>query len=348
MEHITTIGLDLAKNFIQIHGADAKGKTVLTKRVARKDFFKYMSNMPKCLVGMEACGGSNYIASEMIKQGFDARLMSPRKVKKYVENHKNDARDAAACAEAVGRGSMTFVPIKNQVQMEIQAIHRLRSFYIKQRTAFMNMIRGLLYESGITIPKGKKALINKLRSLIEAGGLQATHPIHCEDNLEKLREWDKEVDRYTSQLKKLAKADELCQQIETIPGIAEITATALIAKIGNGSEFKKGRELSAYLGLVPKQCSSGDKQQLLGISKHGDRYIRQLMIHGGRSCVKAAKRKDKATGLFVKNDAHSQWVRDLAEKRGVNKASVAVANKHARIVIALLKNNVEFQPDKAH
>ena len=194
MEHITTIGLDLAKNFIQIHGADAKGKTVLTKRIARKDFFKYMSNLPKCLVGMEACGGSNYIAREMLKQGFDARLMSPLKVKKYVENHKNDARDAAACAEAVGRGNMTFVPVKNQVQVEIQAIHRLRSFYVKQRTAFMNMIRGLLYEGGIIIPKGKKALINKLRSLIEEGGFQAANPINCQDSLEKLRQFDKEVE----------------------------------------------------------------------------------------------------------------------------------------------------------
>lgn len=309
MEHLTIIGLDLAKNFIQIHGTDNKGKTVLKKRIARKDFFGYMGNLQKCLVGMEACGGANYIARELIKQGFDARLISPVKVKKYVENHKNDAKDAAACAEAVGRANMTFVPVKNEVQEDIQTIHRLRSFYIKQRTAFMNMVRGILYEKGITLPKGKVALIKKLRSLIDDSCVTIANVIDCKDFLGRIAQFDKDVESYTNKLGKLAKEDALCRRIQTIPGIAEITATAVVAKISNGTEFKNGRALSAYFGLVPKQCSSGDKQLLLGISKKGDRYLRQLLIHGGRACIQAVMRRNKITGLFTKNDAHSQWVR---------------------------------------
>jgi transposase len=168
---------------------------------------------------------------------------------------------------------------------------------------------------------------------------------HLYDDLKRLNE---AIDHHTASLEKLAKNDDHCKCISTLPGIGPITATAMIAKIGNGSEFNKGRELSAYLGLVPKQHSSGDKQMLLGISKHGDRYIRQLLIHGGRSSLKAAMRKNKKTGLFEKQDEHSQWMRKLAERVGMNKASVAVANKNARMVVALLKNQAIFQPALAH
>jgi transposase len=350
MKDLKTIGIDIAKNYMQIHGADSKGKRVLKKRVTRGNFLTVMANLPNCLVGMEACGGAHYWANELIKLGFDVRLMSARKVKMYVENNKNDAKDAEACAEAVTRANMRFVAIKNAVQMEIQALHRIRSFYVKQRTGLTNMIRGILLEMGIAIPKGKSALVKHLCILLDADNVSLTdkmkNVLQClYDDLKQLNET---IGLHTKTLEKLGEEDEYCKRISTLPGVGPITATAMIAKIGNGCEFKKGRELSAYLGLVPKQHSSGEKQMLLGISKHGDRYIRQLLIHGGRSNVRAALRKNKQTGLFEKQDEHSLWIRKLVERIGINKASVAVANKNARMVVALLKNKTTFQAKLAH
>ncbi len=350
MKDITTIGIDIAKNYIQIHGANNQGKAVLKKRITREKFLTYMANVATCLIGMEACGGAHYWAEKLIELGFTVKLMSPRKVKKYVENNKNDANDAAACAEAVNRGSMRFVPIKTKTQLEIQAIHRVRSHYVKQRTGLTNMMRGLLLEMGIAIPQGKASLIKKMRTLLTGEEKQLSEKTkHLFQNLyHDLKRLEEEIERYTASLEQLAEEDESCQRISTLPGIGPITATAIIAKIGNGSEFKKGRELSAYLGLVPKQHSSGNKQLLLGISKHGDRYVRQLLIHGGRSSLQAAMRKNKQTGLLDKQDEHSQWMRQLAERVGMNKASVAVANKNARMIIALLKNETSFQSTLAH
>lgn len=350
MKDLTTIGIDIAKNYIQIHGADSKGKGVLKKRIARNNFLTFMANLPKCLIGMEACGGAHYWANELIKLGFDVKLMSPRKVKMYVENNKNDAKDAEACAVAVTRTNMRFVSIKNTAQMEIQALHRIRSFYVKQRTGLTNMTRGILLEMGIAIPQGKSALVKHLCVLLDTDNVCLNEKMkkvfqRLYDDLKRLNE---EIEHHTALLEKLAKEDEHCKCISTLPGVGPITATAMIAKIGNGSEFNKGRELSAYLGLVPKQHSSGDKQMLLGISKHGDRYIRQLLIHGGRSSVQAALRKNKQTGLFDKQDKHSCWIRKLVERIGINKASVAIANKNARMVIALLKIKTTFQPALAH
>lgn len=350
MKNLTTIGIDIAKNYLQIHGADRQGKRVLKKRIARENFLNFMANLPKCLIGMEACGGAHYWANELIKLGFEVKLMSPKKVKKYVDNNKNDAKDAEACAEAVNRANMRFVPIKTKKQMDIQALHRIRSFYVKQRTGLTNMIRGVLLEMGIAIPQGKAALIKHLRILLDADNACLDNKIKSvfQNLYDDLKRLDEEIKRYTASLEKLAQEDEYCKRISTLSGIGPITATAMIAKIGNGNEFRKGRELSAYLGLVPKQHSSGEKQILLGISKHGDRYVRQLLIHGGRSALKAARRKDKKTGLFEKQDAHSQWIRKLVERVGMNKASVAIANKNARIIIALLKRQTTFQPALAH
>jgi len=350
MKDLTTIGIDIAKNYLQIHGADSKGKGVLKKRVAREKFLTVMSNLPKCLVGMEACGGAHYWARQLIELGFTVKLMSTRKVKKYVDNNKNDAKDAEACAEAVERGNMQFVPIKTETQLDIQAVHRVRSYYVKQRTGIMNMMRGLLLEAGIAIPKGEAALVKKMRTLLDTENNQLNEKTKqlLQSVYEDLKRLDKNIESYSSSLEKLAKEDVYCKQISTLPGIGPITATALIAKIGNGSEFQKGRELSAYLGLVPKQHSSGEKQLLLGISKHGDRYVRQLLVHGGRSSIQGAMRKNKKTGLFEKQDEHSQWMRKLTERIGMNKATVAVANKNARMVVALLKNQTTFQPALAH
>lgn len=350
MENLTVIGIDIAKNVMQIHGETTRGKVVLKKRVVREKFLSFMSNKQRCLIGMEACGGSHYWADELTKLGFDVKLMSPKKVKKYAGHHKNDANDAEACAEAVTKKKMTFVPIKTAIQLEIQSLHRVRSYYVRQRTGLMNMIRGLLLEWGIAIRKSESALLEKLSFLLSTNphSFDEKKRIFFQGLYEDLKHVSETVEKYSIQVKKLAQEDELCQRVQTIEGIGPLSATALIAKIGNGSEFKKGRDLSAYLGLVPKQYSSGEKQFLLGISKHGDRYIRQLLIHGGRAVIQAAKRKNKVTGLFCKQDAHSRWVRELADRIGTNKASVAVANKNARMVIALLKNQTVFEARLAH
>lgn len=251
--------------------------------------------------------------------------MSPRKVKKFVENHKNDANDAAACAEAVTRENMRFVPVKTESQLEIQALHRVRSYYVKQQTSLMNMIRGLLLELGLVIPVSKKALLKKLQELTaaEANTLAEKNKTCFQRLADEIKHLAKEIEHYTQQLEALAKENEYCQRISTLPGIGPITSTAVVAKIGNGGEFHKGRELSAYLGLVSKQHSSGNTQRLGSISKHGDRYIRQLLIHGGRSSIQAARRKNKTTGLFEKQDLHSQWIRSLTERMSINKRKIS-------------------------
>lgn len=350
MKDITVIGIDLAKNYIQIHGANRYGKQVLKKRIIRDKFLAFMANVPKCLIGMEACGGAHYWATQLTQLGFEVRLMDPRQVKKYVDHNKNDAKDAEACAEAVGRASMRFVAIKTKTQIDIQALHRIRSYYVKQRTGLTNMLRGLLLEVGIAIPQGKAALMRKIRCLLGDENQQLGTKMHqlLQSLYDDIKHAYEAIDRHTRSLTVLAEEDAYCQHILTLPGIGPITATAIIAKIGNGSAFKTGRDLSAYLGLVPKQHSSGEKRVLLGISKQGDRYIRQLLIHGGRSSLQAAMRKNKITDTFEKQDQHAHWMRQLISRIGMNKASVAIANKNARMMIALLKNQTTFQPALAH
>jgi transposase len=350
MKDLTIIGIDIAKNYMQIHGINSRGKPLLKKRLPREKFILFMANLPKCLIGMEACGGAHYWAQELTELGFEVKLMSPRKVKKYVENNKNDAKDAEACAEAVGRQNMIFVPIKSRVHSDIQAVHRVRSYYVKQKTRLMNMTRGLLLEIGIAIPKGQTALIKRIKILLSEDDNQLGSEMRnlIENLYNDLQRLDIEKDRYQKSVEKISRNDKSCQQLETLPGMGPITSTAIISKIGHGSEFKNGRELSAYLGLVPKQHSSGEKQVLGKISKHGDTYIRQLLVHGGRSALKAATRKNKLTGEFIMNDEHSEWIRKLNDRVGWNKASVAIANKNARMIIALLKNETTYKAELAH
>lgn len=350
MKEFTVIGIDTAKNWIQLHAVDAHGKAVLKKRLARNQFLPFMANLQKCLIGMEACGGAHHWAAELTKLGFTVRLMDARKVKKYADNQKNDARDAAACAEAVVRPNMRFVSIKNTTQLKIQELHRIRSYYVKQQTKMMNMIRGILLEGGMAISKGKASLMNYLCLLVAEEDKRLSGELKelVKDLYEELKHVEEKVKQHTSKVENLAKEDAACQKIMTIPGVGPLTATALIAKIGNGSEFKKGRDLSAYLGLVPKQHSSGDKQCLGKITKHGDRYLRELLVHGGRAMVQSAMRIDKTNKSFVKNDRHSVWTRELCDRIGRNKAAVALANKNARIIIRVLQNKMNFEADLAH
>ncbi len=285
---------------------------------------------------MEACGGAHYWAREMTKLGHEVRLMSPRFVRPYVKSNKNDARDAEAICEAVGRPSMRFVAIKSQAQQDMMALHRVRSLLIRERTALMNEMRGLLAEYGVVVAQGALALRRALATIV------ADHEARVSDLLreilsemsERLRLFEERLRRYDLRITGLARADERAIRLMAVEGIGPLTATAMIAAVGDARQFHSGRELSAWLGLVPRQHSSGERTVLLGISKRGDRYLRTLLIHGARSTLRHVARK---------RDPRSRWVEKLKERRGSNIAAVALANKNARVVWALLTRAEEYR-----
>ena len=333
--NITTIGLDIAKNVFQVHGVDANGKVVLRKQLKRSQVLTFFANLLPCRIGLEACAGAHYWARELIKLGHDARLISPQFVKPYVKGNKNDANDAEAICEAVGRPTMRFVPVKSIEQQDIQMLHRVRSGLVKERTALANRIRGLLGEYGIIIAVGLVKLRQRLPEILEdaENGLTISARQIFADLQEQLIELDKQVSAYGEKIQVLHRSSEVSQRLGEVPGIGPITATALLASLGDGKAFDSARQVAAWLGLVPRQDSSGGKPKLLGISKRGDVYLRTLLIHGARAVVKAASKKD---------DAQSRWINDLVKRRNANIAAVAVANKNARIVWALLTKSETY------
>jgi transposase len=333
--NVMTIGLDIAKNVFQLHGVDANGKTVLRKQLKRNQVLAFFANLSACRVGLEACSGAHYWARELIKLGHDARLISPQFVKPYVKGNKNDANDAEAICEAVGRSNMRFVPIKSIEQQDLQMLHRVRSGLVKERTALANCIRGLLSEYGIIVALGIAKLRQQLPDILEEaenGLTMAARQIFA-DLQEQLIELDKQVAAYGDKIQSVHRASEVSQRLGDVPGIGSITATALLAALGDGKAFTSARQVAAWLGLVPRQDSSGGKPRLLGISKRGDVYLRTLLIHGARAVVKAAAQKD---------DSQSRWINDLVKRRNANIAAVAVANKNARIVWALLTKSESY------
>jgi transposase len=337
----TTIGLDIAKNVFQVHGVDAHGKVVLRKQLRRAQVLAFFANLPPCRIGLEACAGAHYWARELIKLGHDARLISPQFVKPYVKGNKNDANDAEAICEAVGRPNMRFVPVKSIEQQDIQMLHRIRSGLVKDRTAHANRVRGLLGEYGLVIGLGLAQLRRCLPELLEDAENSLTIPARqlFSDLYEKLIELDQQVTAYGDKIQVLHRSSPVSQALATIPGIGPITATALLASLGDGKAFESARQVAAWLGLVPRQDSSGGKPKLLGISKRGDVYLRTLLIHGARAVVKTAAKKD---------DAQGRWINELVKRRNANIAAVAVANKNARIVWALLtRTEIYCAPTRA-
>ncbi len=334
---ITTLGIDLAKNVFQLHGVDTAGKVALRKRITRTKLKEFMVNMPPCLIGMEACGSSHYWARKFQSMGHTVKLMAPQFVKPYIKSNKNDANDAAGICEAVSRPSMRFIQIKNVAQQDLQSLHRVRSQVVKQRTAKANQIRGLLSEYGIIIPKGISHVSTNLPDILEDAENELTSLTReiFSDLYEQFKALTETVNTYTKKIEQIAKDDEKCQRLIKIEGIGPLGATAILAAVGNASTFKNGREMAAWLGLVPKQHSSGDRTRLMGITKRGDSYIRTLLIHGGRSVVSVCDNKI---------DTRSQWIKDKKERCGINKAAVAVANKNARIIWALLTSGEDYAP----
>ncbi len=326
---ITRIGVDLAKNVFQVHGVDERDKTVLCKTLRRSDVSRFFANLPPCIVGMEACGGAHYWAREVGGFGHEARLISPQFVKPYVKSNKSDRNDAEAICEATGRPSMRFVPIKSGEQLTIQATHRIRSRLVGRRTALVNQIRGILAEFGVVVARNLASLRRCLPEILddEAGSLDAMTRSLIIDLREELAEIDKRISAYDRRIKQLCSLNEACQRLCRIEGIGPVTATALVAAVGDAQVFKNGRQFAAWLGLVPRQHSSGGRVRLLGISKRGDRYLRTLLIHGARSVLVRCGRK---------KDARSLWLQKLRERRHPNVAAVALANKNARIAWVLL------------
>lgn len=337
---ITTIGLDLAKSVIQVHGVNEHGKAGLKKTLKRDQVLPYFANMAPCLIGMEACGSAHYWARKLQTLGHTVKLMAPQFVKPYVKTNKTDAADAEAICEAVTRPTMRFVALKNGEQQAILSLHRARQGFVKARTAQANQIRGLLSEYGIVMAQGMSHIAKRLPVILENS--ESDLPCIFRQLLQRLGEHLKELDRQVSELEVQIRTwhqqNEMSKKLEKIPGIGPITASALVASIGDAKSFKNGRQLAAWLGLVPRQHSSGGKATLLGISKRGDSYLRTLLILGAQSALRVAARKA---------DHACSWLAKLTARRHQNVAAVALANKNARIVWALLVHNREYRTDLA-
>jgi len=334
---ITTVGLDIAKNVIQVHAVDAKGTPIIRKSLKRHQVLPFFANLPPCLIGIEACGGAHDWARRLMALGHTVKLMAPQFVKPYVKANKHDAADAEAICEAVTRPTMRFVPVKTPEQQALLALHRARQGFVTARTAQANQIRGLLAEFGLVMPKGMAALKQRLPDILEdaENGL----PDACRELMQTLsahlNELHRQGEAITQRIAMAHQANPLSRRLAQIPGIGPVIATALLAAIGDIREFASGRQLAAWLGLVPKQSSTGGKTRLLGISKRGDTYLRTRLIHGARSALSAAQRS---------KEPGATWVTRLADRRHPNIAAVALANKNARIAFALLAHDRDYQP----
>jgi transposase len=344
---VSTIGIDIAKRIFQLHGVNKNGKTVLKKKLMRDQVLTFMANLPKCLVGIEACGGANHWAREITKLGHKVKLMAPQFVRPYVKTNKNDEADSEAICEAVSRPNMRFVAIKSVEQQDILSIHRIRERLVRNRTALSNEIRGLLHEFGFIIPQGINKVTAKLTQILDEGKLSQLSVQTFSELKEEFLENDKKLKELEKRLKIIANELDKYQQLTAIPGLGLITATALIASIGNAVNFDNGRQLSAWLGLVPRQHSSGGKDKLLGISKRGDIYLRTLLIQGARAVLNAKLRfTTEAQKNKKEYNKFTEWMFNLSERRGHNRAIVAIANKLARIVFAVLRSGTGYNETK--
>jgi transposase len=333
---ITSIGIDLGKTTFHLVALEERGKVVIKQKFSRKQLFAYTANLPSSLIGIEACSGAHFMGAALRDQGHDVRLIPAQFVKPFLKSNKNDFLDAEAIAEAVARENMRFVPIKTDDQLDLQALHRVRDRLVHRRTALINQIRGFLLERGITFAKGPANLRHQMPAILEDAEQNLTPRLRS--LLAHLwQEWktlNSDIERVSDEIDAIAGQDAACQRLRQIPGVGPLVATATVAAIGNGAAFRKGREFAAWLGLVPRQHSTGGKAQLLGISKRGNVYLRRMFIHGARAVL-----------LCVKHDTGrlGQWMRQLELRAPRNKVIVAVANKLARIVWAVLSSGNEYR-----
>jgi transposase len=339
---IKRVGVDLAKNIFQAHGVDRNENPVWQRKLNRDEWIKVLLEKvePGCEIGMEACGGAHHWARVLEAQGHTVKLIAPQFVKPYVKSNKNDANDAEAICEAMSRPNMRFVSIKTVEQQDVQAVHRIRAGMIEQRTAKANQIRGLVSEYGLVAPKDMQHLRAAIPDWLEnaENGLTGRFRRLLNGLWSDLLSLDQRVKELDQEITAIAANDPVAQRLQQLRGVGPMIATALLATVGDASQFKNGRQMAASLGLTPKQNSSGGKTKLLGISKRGDAYVRCLLVHGARSMIYASKNKD---------DRLSQWVTKIATSRHPNIAAVAMANKTARIAWAMIRNGSDYQPDFA-
>jgi transposase len=335
---IMAIGIDLSKSVFQTHGVDERGQAVLRKQLKRKDVLTYFANLPSCLVGMEACGSAHYWARKLTELGHTVRLMAPQFVKPYVKTNKSDRNDAEAICEAVARPNMRFVAVKTGDQQAVLSLHRARQGFVKARTAQGNQIRGLLAEFGIVIPKGIGHIPKRLPEILEDGENDLPGVMReLLDRLgENLRQMDKQVKDLERQITLWHRDNEQSRKLEAIAGIGPITASAFVATLGDATSFQNARQVPAWLGMVPRQDSTGGKVKLGRISKRGDVYLRTMLIHGARAMIAHAENKPEQA---------DPWLKSLLARRNKNVAAVALAAKNARIAWALLANERRYQHD---
>lgn len=332
---VTIVGLDIAKNIFHAVCFDERFKEFRKRMLRRHQVLLFFANLPVCCIGMEACASSHYWGRKLSKLGHEVKLIPPQHVKAYLRGNKNDYNDARAIAEAASRPGIPGVAVKTVEEQDIQALHRIRSQCLRDRTALVNSTRGLLSEYGIILPKGIANLRNRIPELLEDAdnGLNMLFRQLLARRYDQLVELDNHIEFYTDKLERLGQQDESCQRLQTIPGFGPIVASAFRSAIGDGRAYSKGRDAAASLGLVPRQHSTGGKNNLLGISKRGDRYLRSLLVHGARAVVTQAAKK---------NDRLSIWLNRIVKERGWNKAVVAMANKMARMGWAILRHSTSY------
>lgn len=336
---LSRIGVDLAKNVYQLHGVDRSGKAVWKRRLRRNQWLGAVLEVvdTSCVIGMEACTGAQHWARVLQARGYTVKLIPPQFVKPYVKSNKNDANDAEAICEAMSRPQMRFVAVKSVEQQDIQATHRIRAELKDQRNAKANQIRGLVAEYGLVAPQTLLALRTAIPDWLEdaENGLtdyfrSLLHGLWCD-----LITLDDRITELDKEIEQLANSSKVTRRLQQLRGVGPMVATALVATVGTGQQYRKGRQMAAALGLTPRQSSSGDKHRLFGISKRGDAYLRMLLIHGARAVVSQARHRD---------DRLSRWVTDIARRSHPNVAAVALANKTARMAWAMLQNETDYNP----
>jgi transposase len=332
---VATIGIDLGKNSCSLAGLDGTGAVVLRRRFTREKLVAFLARQPACVVAMEACCGAHHLGRVFALQGHQVRLMSPEYVQPYVKAQKNDDRDAEAIAEAATRPTMRFVALKSGAQLDQQTLHRARSRLVNGRTRLMNQLRAILLERGITVAKGRRALGLALATLAddEGSGLSARMRALLEETRREWAELDGRIAALDREFVEAARNSATARRLATIPGIGALNATALTAAVGEAEDFASGRDLAAWLGLVPRQTTTGGKARLGGITKRGNAYLRTLLIHGARAALPGLSRSETPLGA---------WLRGLGERAHPNVVVVALAAKLARIAWAVLRSGADY------
>ena len=333
---IVILGIDLGKNSCSIVGLDADGSVILRRRMRRDSVIAFATKLAPCTMAMEACCGAHHMGRSLAALGHEVRLMSPEYVRPYVKAQKNDDRDAEAIAEAATRPTMRFVELKSEEQLDVQTLHRVRDRLVGERTSLTNQIRSLLLERGHIVAQGHAKLRHKLNELLDSctETLSPRMAFLLEDMLARWADLDRRIKSFDAEFAAMAKSDERARRLTGIPGIGALNATALVAAVGNAATFSKGRDLAAWLGLVPRQSTTGGKPRLLGITKRGSRYLRKMLIQGARAAMPVVCREDTATG---------RWLRALLARTHPNVAVVALAAKMARTVWALLYHGRSYE-----